>query len=121
MKSRKQFIEEQGATCNNWNNNWSFINEKKKFIIFGAWEDKNGVIFSEDWERNENGRKKPGYKQSMEHINLIENDGYALYIYWMKTEKGTQTGGTRKIGSFNPELFKAEAYKDGRDWKINLS
>ena len=78
-------MEEQGATCNNQYNNWSFINEKKKIIIFGAWEDKNGVIFSEDWKRNENRRKNPGYKQSMEHIKLIENEGYALYIYWMKT------------------------------------
>jgi len=120
VKSRKQFMEEQGATCKNWYNSWSFINKKKKIIYFGAWEDKNGVIFSEDWERGDNGRKKPGYKQSMEHINLIENEGYTLKIYWMKSEKETLSGGTRKIDSFNPELFEAEIYKDGRDWKITL-
>ena len=111
-------MEGQGATCNNWYNSWSFINEKKKFIIFGAWEDKNGIIFSEDWERGDNGRKKPGYKQSLKHIQLIESGEYTLYIYWMKLEKDTPTGVTRKIGSFNPELIEAQIYKEGRDWKI---
>lgn len=121
VKSRKQFMEEQGATCQNWYNNWSFINEKKKIIYFGAWEDRDGVIFSKDWERNEKGRKNPGYKQSMKHIQLIENDEYTLYVYWIKAEKETPAGVTRKISSFNQELFEAKIYKDGRDWKIKLT
>ena len=52
--SRKKFIESQGATCKNWTWSWSFINEAKKFIIFGAWdvydEGNMTLIFSEDWK-----------------------------------------------------------------------
>jgi 5-methylcytosine-specific restriction protein A len=33
---RKTFIESQGATCQNWQWSWSFINAKEKFIIFAG-------------------------------------------------------------------------------------
>jgi len=65
--TRKSFIESVGATCNNWQSSWSFINEKERFIIFGAWEHhrvgNKTLIFSKDWEyAKESKRKKPGFK-----------------------------------------------------------
>jgi 5-methylcytosine-specific restriction protein A len=77
--SRKTFVESQGATCRNWNWSWSFINEKMKFIIFGAW-DKNtegstALIFDETWKRNSAGRKNPAYPEAREHIRLVEEEG----------------------------------------------
>ena len=51
--TRKQFIESQGATCRNWTWSWSFINEKEKVIIFGAWdvrtEGNTSLILSKSW------------------------------------------------------------------------
>ena len=47
--NRKQFIEQQGATCRNWNWSWSFVNHEERFVIFGAWdvhdEAGRGLIF----------------------------------------------------------------------------
>ena len=36
--NRKQFIQSQGATCNNWNWSWSFISHDRQIVIFGAWD-----------------------------------------------------------------------------------
>ena len=84
--NRKQFIESQEATCLNWTWSWSFINEKDKVIIFGAWdrftEGNTSLIFSDDW-RILKGRKQPGYDQSREHIRLIEEKGYQLKTFSM--------------------------------------
>jgi 5-methylcytosine-specific restriction protein A len=85
--SRKQFILSNGATCINWNWSWSFINEKEKFIIFGAWqnhtEGNTALIFDVAWEINDKGRKSPGYQQSLDHIRLIESGLYSLKIFPM--------------------------------------
>ena len=76
MTSRKQFIESQGATCDNWNWSWSFVNHQERFVIFGAWDinvkGNMTLIFSKTWEINNQGRKSPGFEQSSEHIQLIE-------------------------------------------------
>ena len=83
--SRQQFIESHGATCRNFRWSWSFINKKDKTIISGTWDrwDRGNkcLIFSEDWQTNEKGRKLPGYKQSREHIRLIEEEGYQLKTF----------------------------------------
>ena len=85
--SRKQFIESQGATCKNWNWSWSFFNEAEKFIIFGAWDihdsGNTNLILSEDWVTNGKGNKSLGYKQSREHIRLIEEENYQLKTFPM--------------------------------------
>jgi 5-methylcytosine-specific restriction protein A len=36
--SRKVFIESCGATCRNWQWSWSFVNESKRFVVFGVWD-----------------------------------------------------------------------------------
>ena len=60
--NRKQFIQSQGATCVNWNWSWSFINEKDKVIIFGAWdrltEGGRSLIMSEEWQISSKGKKQ---------------------------------------------------------------
>jgi len=78
--NRKQYIQSLGATCNNWQNSWSFIHREKKFVIFGDWQNRHtGLIFSEDWKSKKTGRRTPGYKQSKEHIRLVWEEGYDLY------------------------------------------
>jgi len=94
--SRKQFIESVGATCKNWNWSWSFVNHQEKFVIFGLWDvHEDGLIFDSKWDGN-------GRKQSLEHIDLIENDGYQLKTFPMQYEEGEN--GTAKIKSFDPVL-----------------
>jgi len=121
--SREQFIKSHGATCRNWNWSWSFINETDKTIIFGAWDHMTKgdrcLIFSESWRTNGEGRKKPGYKQSREHIRLIEEEGYRLRTFPLihsdanKDENGV---GPAKIGGFVPELATKSLKREGIDW-----
>ena len=119
--SRKQFIESQGATCNNWYWSWSFINKSKRQVIFGAWiphETSRGVeIFSDDWQVNSRGHKSKGYSQSREHIRLIEEEGYQLMTFPMQpTEDSWKDGETAKIESFTPKLSKKTLLRVGASW-----
>jgi len=86
--NRKKFIESHGATCSNWTWSWSFINEKEKTIIFGAWDlytkGNLSLILSDSWLKNKKGKKPAGYGQSKEHIRLVEEEGYKLKIFVMK-------------------------------------
>ena len=86
--SRKQFIESQGATCNNWTWSWSFVNHEEKIVIFGAWDINTkgnmALIFSADWKINSKGRKSPRFDQALEHIQLVEEQGYTLKTFPMK-------------------------------------
>ncbi len=109
--TRKQFIESNGATCNNWNWSWSFINEKEKIIIFGAWDFAESgslaMIFSEEWMFNDKNHKNKGYDQSLHHIKLVEKEGYTLKtfpIYYSGDKKNKNGFGPAKIGGFKAEL-----------------
>ena len=86
--NKKQFLKQEGATCDNWTWSWSYVNHNKKFVIFGAWLDNknNGdfLILSEKWQTKPNGKKSPGYKQSADHINLILEENYKLKIFIME-------------------------------------
>ena len=103
--SRRVFIESHGATCQNWTWSWSFVNHKKKIVIFGAWDrNTNGntsLILAENWETSARGRKQPGYAQAREHIRLIEDEGHNLQTFPLiysdgyKDENGV---GPSKIG-----------------------
>jgi len=119
--SRKTFIESRGATCNNWNWSWSFINESKRFIIFGAWDrltkGRNAMIFSEDWKLTAQNQKSKGYSQSREHIRLIEEEGYRLMTFPMEpTEDSWQDGATAKIKRFTPVLTEKTLTRIGAVW-----
>lgn len=109
--TRKQFIEINGATCKNWSWSWSFINEKEKTIIFGVWDfAETGdleMILSHDWQFNDRNRKNAGYDQSLEHIRLVEKEGYKLKtfpIYHSDDNKDEEGFGPAKIAGFKAEL-----------------
>jgi 5-methylcytosine-specific restriction protein A len=119
--NRKQFIESQGATCDNWTWSWSFINEKEKIIIFGAWDLYSkgtlSLILSEDWKENRNGRKQPGYEQSREHIRLIEEESYQLKTFPIKhSPVHEKNDGPSKIESFEEKLTNRILKKIGNGW-----
>lgn len=121
--NRKQFILSQGATCRNWTWSWSFVNENKKIIIFGAWDrytEGNTVqILSEDWKINTRGKKATGYDQSREHVRLIEEEGYELYtfpIIYSDSNRDEDGVGPAKIEGFVPELTKKSLTKVGNGW-----
>jgi 5-methylcytosine-specific restriction protein A len=120
--SRKQFIESYGATCRNWTWSWSFINEAKKFIIFGAWdvnqEGPMSLIFSEKWQLSRRGLRNAAYSQSREHVRLIEEEGYRLLTFPMKYSKAKHDGGggPAVIGGFTPTLTERSLVRIGMDW-----
>ncbi len=120
--NRKQFIEANGATCNNWRQSWSFVNEVEKIVIFGAWnfhtEGNTTLIFSDDWQIRR-GRKQSAYKQSREHIRLIEEEGFTLMTFPMQgsdANKDESGIGPAKIGAFTPRLEKKVLSRDGENW-----
>lgn len=133
--TRKQFIESNGATCKNWNWSWSFINEKEKIIIFGAWDfyqkGELSMIFSKDWKFSDKKRKNAGYDQSLEHIRLVEKDGYKLKtfpIFYSDDYKDNEGFGPSKIGGFKPELedgnlvqIKEDYYASAKFGTTNIS
>lgn len=114
--NRKQFIESQGATCRNWQWSWSFINEKEKTIIFGVWDTHtDDLIFSESWQVDSNGTKRKGYKQSREHIQLIEEKGYQLKTFPMKRSDKNDDAPS-KIKDFEPTLSSKSLTKVRGKW-----
>lgn len=121
--SRKSFIESCGATCNNWMTSWSFVNHERKFVIFGAWdanvEGEAEKILSENWRISDKGRVQPGYTQAIEHLRLVEKDGYRLMTFPMEYSDENQDengNGPAKIKSFRPELHQKELTKVGKNW-----
>lgn len=121
--NRKQFIESQGATCRNWTWSWSFVNKKKKEIIFGAWdvhtEGNTSLILSEDWEYSKKGRKQPAYEQAREHIRLVEEEGYKLKTFPIKysdANKDEDGNGPAKIEGFDPVLTSKSLKNVGNSW-----
>jgi hypothetical protein len=113
--TRKKFIQGFGATCNNWQNSWSFVNHVERFVIFGAWDihttGNSSELIAESWATKANGHKHGSYDQSREHIRLIEEDGYDLKIYKMKhsDELHDEDGnGPAKIESWEPVLYSAK-------------
>jgi len=121
--NRKKFIESLGATCKNWTWSWSFINEEAKTIIFGAWDthdDGNmSRILSEKWQIKHDGKKASGYGQSIEHIRLIEEEGYKLLTFPMEysdANKEVDGTGPAKIAGFDTEVTPKELIRIGGDW-----
>jgi 5-methylcytosine-specific restriction enzyme A len=121
--SRKKFIESHGATCKNWNWSWSFVNHKEKIIIFGAWDrDTRGsisIILEKSWKYSDKDKKLPGYPQSVEHIRLIEEEGYMLKTFPMiysDVHKDENDIGPAKIGSFIPELTNKTLLRGMDKW-----
>ena len=119
--SKIAFAKENGATCNNPNYAWSYINEAEKFIMFGAWKhlvnDDSFLIFSENWNKNNKGHKQKGYAPSLRHIERIIEEGYRLFTFPMIAVEGTEDGdGPTKTKEFTPELTQMSLTVKGRDF-----
>ncbi|MEO8388622.1 HNH endonuclease [Polaromonas sp.] len=116
--SRKAFIESYGATCTNWTWSWSFVNNDEKFVIFGAWDTntKNNrtEIFNKRWEHGVNGKKR-GFGQSLQHIHLIEDEGYSLFTFpiIMAEDDGS---GSAKIQGLVKELSQKYLLRIKNRW-----
>ena len=117
---RKQFIKSQGATCSNWSWSWSFVNHKRKFVIFGVWSDhvKGDIqtILGESWRISGKDRIQAGYTQAIEHIRLVEGKGYRLKTFVMEYSDDYDANGPARIGSFEQKLYSKKLMKDGEDW-----
>lgn len=121
--SRRAFIESVGATCRNWQWSWSFVNDSKKFVVFGAWDintkGRRSLILSGDWRVRPTGRRNPGYAQSREHIRLVVEDGYTLKTFpmeWSDVRKDKSGYGPATIGGFTPVLTDHGVLRVGDDW-----
>ena len=103
----KQFIESNGATCDNWRWSWSYVNHDEKFVIFGEWQNdpqtEVGVILDTRWEFN-NGRRQSGWGQSIEHLDLIQNHGYELKTFPFKMKLPREENKTAEMESFEDQL-----------------
>jgi 5-methylcytosine-specific restriction protein A len=121
--TRTQFIQQSGATCRNWTWSWSFVNQDKKVVIFGAWDkefDGNRTkILDDNWIRSSKGRRQPGYTQAVEHIRLIQQEGYSLQTFTMLYSnklQDSQGEGPALIRGFEPVLKNRELVRDGNAW-----
>jgi 5-methylcytosine-specific restriction protein A len=118
--SRKAFIESLGATCKNWQWSWSFVNNDKRFVIFGEWQDRSdrkpGLILSPDWEIR-NGRINRGFRQALEHMRLVEEEGYRLFTLPMLADESKEkTGGRVSIKDFTKKITEKTAQKKADGW-----
>jgi len=117
--SRKEFIASLGATCKNWTWSWSFIDEPNKRIIFGAWdiytEGGKALILDEAWRIDPKGATSKGYPQSREHVRLIEEEGYRLFIFPI-IFGGYRDNGTSIMKGFTPEISEKKILRIGKQW-----
>lgn len=121
--NKKNFIIAAGASCTNWTWSWSYVNHEEQFVIFGAWDKhtkgSTALIFGEDWQRKEDGKKRPAFGQSREHIRLIEEEGYKLKtfpIIFSDERKNSDGTGPSKIGKFTAALTECVLRRSGTDW-----
>lgn len=121
--SRRAFIESLGATCQNWQWSWSFVNHAQRLVVFGAWDihttGRHCLILSGKWQAKSTGRKNPGYSQSREHIRLVAEDGYALKTFPMKWGGAVNhdtDDRSAKIEDFTPILSARGLLQLGDNW-----
>lgn len=99
------------------------MNTVERKVIFGAW-DKNtegsrALILSETWAQSRSGRKSPAYPQSREHIRLVEEEAYQLFIFpiifsdELQDDEGV---GPAKIKGFEPVLTEKFLARVGGSW-----
>lgn len=121
--TRREFIESVGATCQNWQWSWSFVNHAKRFVVFGAWDrntaGQRSLVLSETWKINNRGRKNPGFQQSREHVRLVVEERYALKTFPMEysdARKDEYGVGPATIKGFKPELSDRNLKQIGNGW-----
>lgn len=122
--SRESFIESIGATRRSTRWSWSAVNHEKRFVVFGAWNeyitDEGSLILSEDWVLNrKRTRRNPGYRESREHIRLIEEEGYVLKTFAMRMsnkERHLRGHEPAKIKDFEERLVERRLVTIGQNW-----
>ncbi len=109
--SRKKFMESYGATNRNSRYGWAFVNHDEKQVYFGAWDvnthRNSALIFSMDWELNNEGRRVNAFGEALEYIKLVENEGYSLRtfpIIWDEDNDGYIDTGSAKIKEYIEEV-----------------
>jgi 5-methylcytosine-specific restriction enzyme A len=124
--SRIGFARGLGATCNNPNYAWSFINEDKKFVLFGAWThhevSRSQFIFSLDWKHDRTKRKKNGdpvkrksFASSLDHVDRIQEEGFRLFTFRMVAANPREQG-VSKIKSFERVATEKTLVAVGNDF-----
>lgn len=112
QRSRKKFLEDEGFVCDN-SRQWSFRHKKDKSIAFALWEDQGDKVLDENWQFGNNGKRNGSFTISREHIRLIEEEGYQLWIFLQKAKKGSSPS---RIESFSDVLTKKLLKKQGDAW-----
>ncbi|MFA0323090.1 HNH endonuclease [Vibrio splendidus] len=109
--SRKKFMESYGATNRNARYGWAFVNHEKKEVYFGAWDvntdRERSLIFSMDWEFNNEGRRVNAFGEALEYIKLVENERYSLRtfpIIWDEDNDSYVDTGSAKIKEYIEEV-----------------
>ncbi len=104
--TRKTLIVSMGAEFKNARA-WSFVNHDEKFIIFGAWEDlidsNDQLILHEKWATGQGTRKLGSYTTAINHIELIENQGYSLKTFIQKRIEVVGPNETSKLKYVRPD------------------
>lgn len=99
-----------------------YVNHEQRFVIFGSWDTQDdgvrSMILNEQWELSRRGRKQPAYKQSREHIRLVEEDGYGLFTFPMQQSRAIEDDeqSPAKIESFTPQLDPKHLLKIETRW-----
>lgn len=121
--SRKSFVQSHGGTCRNWRWSWSFINDERREVIFGAWDrDTSGgraMILDEKWSASSAGRKYPAYSEAREYLRRVEEEGYTLLTFPMVFSAKLQDAsgsGPARIDAFVPELTPRSLVRVGPRW-----
>lgn len=121
--SRRNFIESNGGTCKNWRWSWSFVNHDKAEVYFGAWDVSTSgneqIVLKDEWEINPSTGKRHGaFSESIEYINLIEYQGYALKTFQMQHGLADpyQPKGAAKIEGFSEVREDARLVRANGSW-----
>lgn len=121
--SRKKFMESYGATNRNARYGWAFVNHEKKEVYFGAWDvntnRERSLIFSMDWEFNNDGRRVNAFGEALEYIKLVENEGYSLRtfpIIWDEDNDGYSDTGSAKIKEYINEVSEMSLEVIGNEY-----
>lgn len=71
------------------------------------------------WKIRATGQKNRSYPQSLEHIRLVEEEGYALKTFpmaWSDARRDQEGNGPPKICGFTPTLSVRGLTRIGKDW-----
>jgi ribulose bisphosphate carboxylase small subunit len=106
--------------CAMWS--WCVVDHTKKYVRFTAFKDlvHEGVcmIVSKDW-KDINGNEQKGFKDAVEKLNLVINQGYKLFVNI--TEAIDPKAQPRKIKHYDPIPKRAEIEQwDGNDCLIRI-